>query len=196
MTAAVNLDRSASEPADAELVERIRLGDRSAEDRLYRRYAPQIASVCARLLRSRRDAEDALHDTFLRAVSQLHTLRSPDRLKPWLLQIAVSQVRARLLSRRLWGLLGRGAVEDEQTLDATVDPGCPPDVRAELSLLDAVLQRLPAEPRAAWILRYVEGYSLDEVAQALQCSLATAKRRIARADDDVRAHVKLEEVTP
>src|SRR4051812_23233366 len=129
--------RIPAEPDDAELVERILLGDRAAEDRLYRRHGPQIASICSRLLRSRSEAEDALHDTFVRAVDQLHKLREPARLKPWLLQIAVSQVRAHLTWRRMWSVLKPAEPRDPQPLDALADPGCPPDVRAELSLLDA-----------------------------------------------------------
>lgn len=180
---------------DAQLVERIRLGDRSAEERLYRRHAPRIASLCARLLGSRRDTEDVVHDTFLRALTHLHTLRTPERVGPWLVQIAVNQVRSRQLRRAVWGFFSAEAEAeaDEQALALAVDPRASPQVRAELVLLDAVLQRVPWAARTAWVLRFVEGASLQEVADALQCSLATAKRRIARADETVRAHVQLEE---
>ena len=44
------------------------------------------------------------------------------------------------------------------------------------------LAELPARERAAWLLRHVEGYELAEVARLCECSLATAKRRIAAAE--------------
>jgi RNA polymerase sigma-70 factor (ECF subfamily) len=48
---------------------------------------------------------------------------------------------------------------------------------------------VPTQPRIAWILRFVEDYRLDEVADACGCSLATAKRRIAAAQTVVDAHL-------
>jgi RNA polymerase sigma-70 factor (ECF subfamily) len=45
---------------------------------------------------------------------------------------------------------------------------------------------------AAWELRYVDGHKLEQVASLCDCSLATAKRRIAAADAIVRQHVQLE----
>jgi RNA polymerase sigma-70 factor (ECF subfamily) len=69
-----------------------------------------------------------------------------------------------------------------------------PDIRAELALLDLALAPLADVDRAAWMLRYVEGYGLEDVARLCRCSLATAKRRIARAQQLVRAHVEIAEV--
>ena len=51
-----------------------------------------------------------------------------------------------------------------------------------IALLYSVLDRLPAGPRAAWVLRYLLDEPLDDVAAICGCSLATAKRRIAVAE--------------
>jgi RNA polymerase sigma-70 factor (ECF subfamily) len=66
-------------------------------------------------------------------------------------------------------------------------------MRAELALLDRMLARLPTKERMAWMLRYVEGCELPEVARMCGCSLATAKRRIAAAHERVAAHVDVRE---
>lgn len=66
-------------------------------------------------------------------------------------------------------------------------------MRAELALLDALLQRMRSAQRIAWMLRRVDGYQLEEVAEACDVSLATAKRWISAADALVRAHVDLKE---
>jgi RNA polymerase sigma-70 factor (ECF subfamily) len=88
--------------------------------------------------------------------------------------------------------LHRSSHDELVTLKARADSS--PEVRAELALLDGQLARLPVEERAAWILRHVDGYQLEEVAALCKCSLATAKRRIATADARVRASVELQEV--
>ncbi|MEM7605440.1 MAG: sigma factor-like helix-turn-helix DNA-binding protein, partial [Myxococcota bacterium] len=51
---------------------------------------------------------------------------------------------------------------------------------------DAALRSLAAEDRSAWMLRHVEGMQLEQVAAVSGCSLATAKRRIRRADERVQ----------
>jgi RNA polymerase sigma-70 factor (ECF subfamily) len=80
--------------------------------------------------------------------------------------------------------LDRGA--DDATLAALAANGCSPETRAELRLVSDALATLPTNARIAWTLHRVEGLTLDEVARACGCSLATAKRRIAVADDRVR----------
>ena len=76
----------------------------------------------------------------------------------------------------------------------TAASGLSADIRTEIAKLDLVLQKLTTQDRFAWILRYVEGCRLEEVADACGCSLATAKRRIASADQRVRQHVRVAEL--
>jgi len=58
-----------------------------------------------------------------------------------------------------------------------------------------VLKKLPAQDRMAWMLRHVEGMPLSEVATHCDCSLATAKRRIASAHRVVERHLEIEQVS-
>ena len=52
---------------------------------------------------------------------------------------------------------------------------------AELRIIDGIIDQLPTNDRMAWMLRHVEGYALQEAADACGCSLATVKRRVAAA---------------
>jgi RNA polymerase sigma-70 factor (ECF subfamily) len=61
-----------------------------------------------------------------------------------------------------------------------------PHVSREVTELYQVLARMPAKLRVPWTLSRVEGGSLDEVAAWCDISLATVKRRIARADEYVK----------
>lgn len=174
-------------PSDAELVVRARGGDRGAEEVLYRRYARYVGGLAARLLGSQGDAEDILQETFLIAFQQLASLRDDVAFRAWVAQIAVSRVRRRYRRRRLLRLFG--LVDDEAGMIELAAPGASSEMLADLALVDAALRRLPGEQRIAWVLRHVEGYALDEVARAIGCSLATAKRRIGAANACVEEHV-------
>jgi RNA polymerase sigma-70 factor (ECF subfamily) len=172
---------------DAELVARTRHADTSAFESLYRRHAEFAFNLAVRVQGSSADVEDIVHDAFLRAQEHLQELRDSAAFRPWLGSIVVRLVRTRLRRRRLLGALGLTApepVEIESLAAADADP----ESRALLAQVYALLQTVPADDRIAWTLRYVERHRLETVAVMLQCSLATAKRRIARAQRFLALH--------
>ncbi|MFZ5891060.1 MAG: RNA polymerase sigma factor [Myxococcota bacterium] len=170
---------------DAELVRRARTGDAWAEEAIYRRYVGLILGTSRRLLADNSDAEDVAQETFAAAFAAWSQLREPDRLRHWLLQIAISKVHRRFRRRKLLRALGFDEGGYDATLDALARSDCPQEVRMELSLLSKALDKLSANDRVAWMLRHVEGLSLEEVALECGCSLAAAKRRIASAAERI-----------
>lgn len=169
------------EIGDDALVLAARAGDREAEERLVLRHARPLATVAARLLGSRQDAEDVAQEALIDALTGLDRLRDPGAFRSWLTRIAVLRVRQILRRRRIARALGLGA------------PGCSGEIRAELALLDRALDQLSADLRIPWMLRHVEGMELTEVADACGCSLATVKRRVAAADAHVGRHVRIDD---
>jgi RNA polymerase sigma-70 factor, ECF subfamily len=167
--------------SDAELVKRAVEGDGWAEEALYRRYADLVLGLAKRLLGNRDEAADVAQDAFLMAFEKLPRLRDASTFKTWLMQIAVRYVHRRFRRRRLLGWLGLDASADEASLESLVAVDAPLEVRVELSRLDKVVGKLPPAIRVPWMLRYVEGMELTEVAALCYCSLATAKRRIGAA---------------
>jgi RNA polymerase sigma-70 factor (ECF subfamily) len=181
--------------SDGDLVVRALAGDRWSRDVIYRRHARYLLAIAARLLSSRSEGEEVVQDTFVVGLAQLGTLRDPAALRTWLARIAVSLVRRRLRRERLLRILGLDHGSDDATLAALAAPALQADDRTELALVDRVLRRLPANLRIAWMLRRVEGLPLAEVASTCECSLATAKRRVAAVDAEVARHVSFEEGT-
>jgi DNA-directed RNA polymerase specialized sigma24 family protein len=104
-------------PGDAELVERARRGQRSAEEAIYRAHAPAVLTLTTRLLGRRSDAEDATQDTFVIAFEKMEQLRDGGALRSWLMCIAVSQARRRFRKRRLLSALGLHVGADDATLE-------------------------------------------------------------------------------
>ncbi len=179
---------------DIDLIERALDGDLRAKDALFQRHSNAVTGMLIRLIGSRVDVDDVLHDSFLDAFNKLHRLRNPDAFKPWVMEIAVSRGRKLLRRRRFERALGLCAQEEDATLELLAQDGCHPAVREALGRIDELLRRLPVNQRIAWMLRHVEGYTLEEVAGLCDCSLATAKRRIRAAHAKVQARVPLKEV--
>jgi RNA polymerase sigma-70 factor, ECF subfamily len=180
-------------PSDEDLVRRFAAGDAWAREALYRKHFGAVWNTALRLLANRSDAEDVVQDTFLTAFGDMHALRDANALGAWLLRITVHQAHRRFRHRRLLRMLGLDRSFDDATLERLAHEGADPEVCAELSRLDVLLNDLPAAQRIPWILRRVEGHSLEETALACECSLATAKRRIRAADEKIQKHLDFKE---
>jgi RNA polymerase sigma-70 factor (ECF subfamily) len=177
---------------DADLVRRIQQADPAAPTELFRRHANRVTALLVRLLGSHADAEDAAQETFVQALTSIHRLRDAHALVPWLLQLAVRQAYRRLRRRRLLAALGFRPSPSDGSLERVAHHNASGEIRAELALLDRALNELSPNERTAWMLRYVEGYYVAEVAELCGCSLATVKRRIANARRHISVHVSVE----
>jgi RNA polymerase sigma-70 factor, ECF subfamily len=180
---------SADASAGAAIVVRARQGDAAARRALYDAHARYVSGLAARMLRSREEAADVLQDAFVIAFDRLDTLREPAAFRAWIARITTSLVRRRRMKQRFLRAFGLGGDAEEVSLDALAGQWVSAEDRAELARIDRALARAPDRCRIAWLLRNVEGEALEDVATACECSLATAKRWIARADEEIARHI-------
>lgn len=174
--------------SDAQLVALTSNGDTTAFEGLYRRHAAFALNLAVRLQGSASDVEDVVHDAFLRAHERLDSLRDPAAFRAWLGSIIVRMVRTRLRRRRLLRALGLVQPGEAVDLDAVASSDAGPEARALLAQVYALLRTMAPDDRIAWTLRYVERHRLETVAELAGCSLATAKRRILRAQTFLSEH--------
>jgi len=167
-------------PSDEALVTRARRRDPAAFEGLYRRHAAFALNLAVHIQGTTADVEDIVHDAFVRAHERLPELRDATLFRSWLGSIVVRLVRTRLRRRRPLTVLGLAGHEPVD-LESVASPAADPEARALLAQVYALLQTMPADDRIAWTLRHVERHGLDGVAALTGCSLATAKRRIQRA---------------
>ena len=146
---------------------------------LYRDYSRYVAAIAHRLLGRDDEVDDLVQDVFLAAQSGLGRLREPAAVKGWLASITVRIARRKLRMRRVRTMLHLDA--DDSYDVASEDAS--PETRALVKRVYAALDRIPADERIAWTLRHIEGEKLDAVAEICGISLATAKRRIAAAQE-------------
>ncbi len=151
-------------------------------DAAFRRYAPYVARIAARLLGDSALVDDVVQDVFLDAHRGIRRLQSAGALKGWLATITVRKVRRRLRRAKALRFIGLERVADRGGLVAA---GSPEDAAA-LGAVYRVLEEMPVDDRIAWILRHVEGHNLEAVAARVGCSRATAHRRVARAAAHLR----------
>jgi RNA polymerase sigma factor (sigma-70 family) len=166
---------------DAQLVEAARSGDDTAWAAIYDRYADKLHDHCHRILRDRDEAADALHDAYLAASRNLHQLRDPSRLRPWLYSICRHTSLRRLKARDRVELTD--APDDISAPDADLDRG----VRsAELTeLVWAAAAGLNGRDQALLDLHLRQGLDGQDLADAMGTSLSNSYVMLSRMRDQV-----------
>ena len=166
---------------DAALVSRVLAGEKDAYGMLMDRYRGQFARYATHLLGDRHEAEDVLQDTFVRGYRFLVQCQDPDRFGAWLFRILVNRCRSAHGSRRRRGILR--SLEDEPGLPAreglTDTVGWRDEIQRALSLL-------PADHREAFLLKYVEELSYEEMETITGVGISALKMRAKRACDRLR----------
>jgi RNA polymerase sigma-70 factor (ECF subfamily) len=163
---------------DAALVQAAWRGDGEARTAIWRKYSGLIRSKMRRAI-GERDVEDHVQDVFVGFYENLPQLRDPAALRGFLLGIAlrVAGTELRRRSNRWWLTLTlTGDLPDAQTSgdDAT-------DAREILRAFMTVVGRLGPHGGRVFGLRYIENLELKQVAERMNASLATTKRRLYRA---------------
>lgn len=174
---------NATQRSDVELLCAVADGDRAAFGELYDRLAQAALSLSTRIVGSRRDAEDVVHDVFLECWRDAAAY-DPSRasVRTWLLMRTRSRSLDRLRSARR---IATTPVEDaiEARRGARVN-----EITAggELGVVHQLLRRLSSEQRVVLELGYFGGCTSAEIAVALEIPIGTVKSRMMRALDKLR----------
>lgn len=142
------------------------------------RYAPIVSWVLRRTLGPDPSLEDLSQEVFICVLRKLPELRAPQALKAFIVSTTVLTARWELRRRRTRQAI---AMMDNRASIAPDTMARDADAREALRRLEALLARLNARDRHAFVLRFIEAKELIAVAAALRLSLATTKRCIARS---------------
>jgi RNA polymerase sigma-70 factor (ECF subfamily) len=160
---------------NAELVAGLIAGDDTAIAELFDRFRQVVRKMLIRTLGSAYDVDDLAQDTFLIVLRRVSTLRDPQLLSSFVIGAAIRVAKNELRKRALRRWIG---LEDLSLAVPAVDP----DVKDSVARLYRALERLDADSRVLFVLRHVEELELATLATTLDLSIATVKRRLAKAE--------------
>jgi RNA polymerase sigma-70 factor (ECF subfamily) len=160
---------------DAQLIERCKEGDRSAQEALYNRFASKMMGVCMRYAGDRDVAADMLQEGFIKVFRYLHQFRGDGSVEGWIRRIMVNTALAHLRKQKALQYKVPLSEAEEHAEPATVHQSMNADALMEL------VQQLPDGYRAVFNLYAIEGYEHQEIAEMLGISEGTSKSQMARA---------------
>src|SRR5258706_10928524 len=181
----------ASKPAgatdDREVVRRAQQEDQEAFEELVRRHQHRVFAVAGGILRRPEDVEDIAQQVFVKAYFSLKRFDQRAAFSTWLYKITVNECWDLLRKRKARPLVYESDFSEEQSRqyalpDREVAQG--PDTSDRMAMrqrLDTMLNQLEKRDRAMLVLKEVEGFSVEEIAESTGLNANTVKVRLFRA---------------
>ena len=166
---------------DAQLVARARAGYPAAFEELVARHHAACLRYAAHLLGDRTEAEDVVQETWVRAYRSLGRYEERSQFRSWLFRILVNRCRTSFGRTRKWRAVPSGEEPVVNDRAASVELH---------SQLGHVLTSLDEPHREAFLLKFGEGLSYDEISHLTGVSVPALKMRVKRARDRVREQWK------
>ena len=151
-------------------------GERAFQTKLYDLFAPKMLGVCLRYARSKEEAEEVLHEGFLRVFTYIKKFEGSGSFEGWMRKIMVNCALARYRNK-----IHLSPVVELNSCDHKVASA--PDIVSDISAkeLVALVQTLPAAYRLVFNLHVFEGYTHREIAEALGIAEGTSKSNLSDA---------------
>ena len=180
------------ESLDAAAVALVRAGDRDAFRPIVDRYSEMLFRLAYRITGNEADAEEIVQETFLRAYRKLDSFDGRSSVYTWLFRIATNCSLDLIDRRKLQlQLLAPDPEKDEVAPEERVRSEQPNPERLAYNTeiqanIHAALQSLTGVERTAFVLRHVEGCSIEEIAAALKVRSGAARQSLFRAVAKIR----------
>jgi RNA polymerase sigma-70 factor (ECF subfamily) len=160
---------------EIELVERLKKGDEEAIREIMRAYKNRIFNFILRIVKDREKALDLTQEVFIKAYFKINTFKKDSKLSTWLFTIASNLSRSELRKRKIIDFINMLSPK----LLVEEHPG-------NSSGIEYFLQKIKPDYRIPFILKEIEGFSSEEIANILKIPEGTVKSRIFRAKKTLR----------
>ena len=186
--------------SDAQLVERVKLGDTRAFEMLVVKYQRRIERLIGRMVRDTDLVQDIAQESFIRAYRALPQFRGDSAFYTWLYRIAVNTAKKALMELKRdptvsenWSRGSDDGDETSRTENELSDGETPEALLASKEIaaaVNAAIAALSEDLRQAITLREIEGLSYEEIAEVMNCPIGTVRSRIFRAREAIATRLR------
>ncbi|WCK53578.1 sigma-70 family RNA polymerase sigma factor [Aneurinibacillus sp. Ricciae_BoGa-3] len=173
------------------IVRKAKQGDHEAFRQLIARFKGQVFRHAFAMLHDRMEAEDVTQEAFVKAYYSLHSLDSEYAFASWLTRIVTNLCYTRAQKKKreaAW------ITENTDVISTTVSGGIGPIERKQMQMtIEEGMERLSVDHRTVIVLRDIQGFTYEEIANILQVPVGTVKSRISAARLSLRKHLETRE---
>lgn len=189
LTAQTTLPRI-DEMGDDILITRFQAGDEHAFRMLMERHSERVRNLIYSIFHSAEPVDDLTQDIFLKVYRALAQFRFDAAFSTWIYRIAINHCRDVMRKRKLRRYISLHGLLESRDKEVTLKTSVQPQETETRELIDRGLQRLPEKFRIPVILKDVEGFSYEEMADVMQCEVGTVKSRLSRGRNMLRIYLK------
>jgi len=159
-------------------------GNSKAQEQLYRTFAPKMFGICLRYAKDKTEAEDNLHEGFIKVFSNIKSFRHEGSFEGWMRRIMINISLEKFRKQQQMY-----PVED---IVLPIDSHASDDVLAEISAQEllGLIQQLPPRYRMVFNLFVMEGMNHDEISREMNISVGTSKSNLSRSREILKDKVK------
>ncbi|MCF8296349.1 MAG: sigma-70 family RNA polymerase sigma factor [Saprospiraceae bacterium] len=171
---------------DDDIIQGCIKGKRSAQHKLYKKYAVLMLGICLRYSKNKSEAEDVLQDGFIKVFSNIKKFRSEGSFEGWIKRIMINTalVNARNNLKHYYH-------SDINELEQQISNGDEEHIKEAISSKDLMklIQALPDGYRIVFNLYVFEKFSHKEISESLNISESTSKSQLSRARNLLRKSI-------
>jgi RNA polymerase sigma-70 factor (ECF subfamily) len=181
---------------DQAIIQEVRNGDYDAFERLVEKYQGRIYRHIRKMVKDASEVQDLLQETFLNVYKGLNSFQGDSSFSTWLFKVASNTALMYLRKKRPEVLQYDDEIKTVERLE--INPASPEFVSTPLEILlsregrikiEEAIDQLPLTYRTVIILRDVEGFSLEEVADIVDSSVPAVKSRLHRGRHFIRENL-------
>jgi len=176
---------------DLELVELFRHGDVTGFNEWVRRYQEKVYWIARRTMGNHEDADDVVQDVFVRVFEKLKHFRGDANFYTWLYRVTVNVSLNALRKKRIKDILPYDELFEE-TLPADNQTDRAMYEQEYQTILEKAIDKLPAKQKAAFMMRYYDEMTYEDMAKVLHTSVGGLKANYFHALKKIQEYVRKE----
>ncbi len=159
---------------ESQLIKKASSGNRDAQERLYKKHAPKMLSVCRQYIKDVHFAEDVMVQGFLKMFNNLDTFKFEGSFEGWLRRIMIRESISYLRKQQF-------VVYDDEVYEKNQSEEISQSTDLDTEHIQQLIDKLPQGYKMVFVLYTVEGYKHKEIAEMLSITESTSKTQLLKA---------------
>jgi RNA polymerase sigma-70 factor, ECF subfamily len=168
---------------ESDLIDKIIKGDKRLYEGIIRKYNQRLYRIARSFIKNEDEIEDVMQETYIKAYLHLKQFEGKSQFSTWLTRILINQANLSLNKEKRVRTHISNSSDNIPDTKSSNEPGPDQNLMNEemKKYLEQAIDELPDTLRSVYIMREVEGLSVNETAEALSISIENVKTRLHRA---------------